>query len=162
MKIFVLVATLVLVFAGPVFAVDYRAALITPWTGDGTPIVNPNRPLAADVFALKKWSDKTGQPFVNLPPDPNIYIIHIVCDEAVLDSIGDDNRFLIIWSSLQPVDDDDQVEVPDNSLPMSVPERARLTGRLRQLGVPPLIANPAAQASGRDFSKQIANWMKSH
>lgn len=73
-----------------------KAEITTPWTGTGT-MKDPNRPLLPDIFTIKSWTDTTGQPAENLQPDPNIFIIEVVCEQAVLNAIELDDRFAVLW-----------------------------------------------------------------
>ena len=156
MKALVAVLVLVLMFASPVFA-DKVAEVMTPWIGDGTPKINPRRPLLSDVFGLTKWGDVTGQPVIDLPPDPNLYVIKIQCSDAVLDSILLDDRFLIIWSSDVP-DGFTMIVGPD--LPLNASERAHLMVEGIRLGLPPQVAEVAIGASGRGQANKLRNWLK--
>ena len=72
------------------------ARILTPWTGEGTP-TSPNRPLLDDIFPVS-WQDVTAQSSENLKPDPNLYVIEVVCSAEVLSQIEADNRFMVLWS----------------------------------------------------------------
>ena len=158
MKMLALIVVSVLVFAVPAFA-DKVAEVMTPWIGDGTPGVNPRRPLLKDTFGLMNWRDVTGQPSADLPPDPNLYVVKIQCSEAVLDSIALDDRFLIIWSSDAP---DGFTVIVGPDLPLNAAERAHLMIEGVRLGLPPQVADVAVGASGRGQANKLRNWLKNH
>lgn len=65
-----------------------KAQFVTEWTGDGTE-ENPNHPTIDDVPGNKSWTDITGQPAQNLHPAPNVYVVEVTAEEAVLDAIAD-------------------------------------------------------------------------
>lgn len=62
----------------------YRAWVLTPWVGDGSP-TNPYHPQVADQYPLLSWSDDTGQDAV--PPTPNLLVVECLLDEAVLSQV---------------------------------------------------------------------------
>lgn len=69
-----------------------RAQVLTFWAGNG---LTPETAYTPDVarFGLAAWTDTTAQPGENLPPTPNLVIIEIVCDPAVLDAIAADPAY---------------------------------------------------------------------
>ena len=75
----------------------YRAEVATTWTGTGAED-DANRPKLGDDYALKKFEDCTGQPSENLRPDPNLYVVRVECEEAVLAEIEDSPDYLVLWS----------------------------------------------------------------
>ena len=75
----------------------WRAEITTTWTGTGAQD-DDNRPQLGDDYALRKWEDVTGQPSANLRPDPNLYVVRVECEEAVLDAIEADADYLVLWS----------------------------------------------------------------
>lgn len=75
-----------------------KAHVLTPWTQDED---GGNHPLLDDVLAMHKgwsWRDVTAQPAENLSPDPNLYVIELICDAATLAEIEADSRFYVLWS----------------------------------------------------------------
>jgi len=78
-----------------------KAAILTPWTGEGTPD-SPHRPLVAEQHNLKSWSDVTRQTSKNLIPDFNLYLINVIVDAKVLDAIQTDPTFFVVWSDDEP------------------------------------------------------------
>lgn len=75
-----------------------RAEILTPWTGTGERIVNPYRPLLGDEYTLVETRDTTDQPSTNLYPDPNLYSLEVVCEDAVLAAIESDPTYLVLCS----------------------------------------------------------------
>ena len=76
-----------------------KAHILTPWVGDGSED-NPNHPLLSDAFPkIQTWRDITGQPCQNLHPDPNLYVVEVICDKEILNSIEADPRFFVIWGN---------------------------------------------------------------
>lgn len=63
-----------------------RARILSPWVGDGS-WGNPRRPALGDAFPLRSWSDVTGTPAVRLPPSPNLLVVEVTCEDAVLAQI---------------------------------------------------------------------------
>jgi hypothetical protein len=74
-----------------------RAQVVTPWTGSGSDAASYRPQLAAD-YALVSWVDATGQPAANLVPNPNLYTVEIVCQDAVLALIAGNANYSIVWS----------------------------------------------------------------
>lgn len=64
-----------------------RAQLLTLWTGSGISMADARRPQIAQDFTLFKCTDMTGQPAANLIPSPNLYVVEIVCEDAVMAAI---------------------------------------------------------------------------
>lgn len=63
-----------------------RARILSPWVGDGSR-ESPNRPAIADAFPLRSWSDVTGTPAEQLHPTPNLLVVEVTCEDAVLTQI---------------------------------------------------------------------------
>ncbi len=47
---------------------------------------------------VRKWSDITGTPSINLLPDPNLNVMQIECDDTVLAAIESDPVYFILSS----------------------------------------------------------------
>lgn len=73
------------------------AFVLTPWTGEGSD-EQPNRPQLADDHPLLSWQDVTGQPAVNIRPDPNLFQIKVTCTQDTLDKIETDPTYFVLWS----------------------------------------------------------------
>ena len=69
----------------------WNAELIGPWHPDRIPQI------ARDYTGLR-MSETTGQPAVNITPDPNLVTTWIECEAAILDAIEKDNAYCILWS----------------------------------------------------------------
>lgn len=74
-----------------------RARVLTSWTGDGVTQETATRPALLADYALESCTDVTGQPAENLQPDPNLFAVEIVCDDAVLEAIDADSTYLVLW-----------------------------------------------------------------
>jgi hypothetical protein len=99
-----------------------QAVLAGRWEGDGTP-GNPFRPRLNVDFVLAAFEDITGQDALELPPEPNVYIIIAEMSDAVLTSIRAATGVIVLW-------DDSQNE--DEAL--TGPQRAGIVTRLSNLG----------------------------
>jgi hypothetical protein len=73
-----------------------RARILTPWTGDGQSTTTAYRPLVSDRYPLARCVDVTGQPAENLQPDPNLFVVEAVCEEATLALIEADPDFVVL------------------------------------------------------------------
>jgi hypothetical protein len=76
-----------------------RAQVLTPRAGNGTP-GNKNRPQLRDDYPAITFSDVTAQAWGALPPDPNLYVIEITCEDATLTAIEADATYQILWSEV--------------------------------------------------------------
>ena len=47
-------------------------------------------------FALRSWTDITGQDAANLPSEPNIMSLLATADETVISAIAADARFFVL------------------------------------------------------------------
>lgn len=66
-----------------------RAQFVTEGENIGTP-ENPKWvPSARNVPGWDSWSDVTGQPDENRLTDPNVFIVEVTAEQAVLDAIAD-------------------------------------------------------------------------
>jgi len=74
-----------------------RAEILTEWL---SPDANgdANRPRLGDDYVVSKWEDITGQPAVNLTPNPNLYSVYCECDDATLAAINADSNYYVVWS----------------------------------------------------------------
>jgi len=78
----------------------YKAEVLTWHIGTGAD-GDIYRAAIAETFRCKPCCDTTAQPAVNLPTDPNLYIVSIECDDKVLAEIiahpdyGDE---AVLWS----------------------------------------------------------------
>ncbi len=68
-----------------------RFQALTNWSASREP------QLALD-YALIECSDVTGQPQENVDPDPNIYIVECVAEDAVFATIEADANYQVLWS----------------------------------------------------------------
>lgn len=71
-----------------------RAQVLTPWS-------NNRRALVLEVFghpAIQGCMDVTGQPANSITPDVNLFAVEITCEQATLDAIEADARFVVVWS----------------------------------------------------------------
>ena len=78
----------------------YRAEVLTAHIGTGVDR-DEYRAAIAETFRCKPCCDTTGQAGINLPTDPNLYIVSIECDESVLAGIEADPDYgatAILWS----------------------------------------------------------------
>ena len=77
------------------------AQIMTPWTGTGgyteEGLSDSNRPLLGDEYQLVKWEDVTGQHRGELP-EPNLYVVQVVCTPEVLAAIEADDQYYVLWS----------------------------------------------------------------
>jgi hypothetical protein len=60
-----------------------RVQVLTVWVGSGVSTEDARRPKLGDDYPLRAWQDVTGQPAANLPPDPPLYLVEVVCADAV-------------------------------------------------------------------------------
>ena len=63
-----------------------QAEVITEWVGLGT----PDDPFEARVYRdhkLQRCTDITEQPAANINPNPNLYIVRILCEQIVFNDI---------------------------------------------------------------------------
>ena len=74
-----------------------KALILTPWTGLNISD-DPNRPLVADAYKLQRWVDVTGQPVLELQPNPNLYAIEAELTADELAKIEADPKFYVVWS----------------------------------------------------------------
>lgn len=77
-----------------------KAQVITPWvrnTVEGLGLANQCK-LKIDHPSILTWTDVTGQPSENLFPDPNMYVVEIICDQTTLDAIEADDNYHVQWS----------------------------------------------------------------
>ena len=74
----------------------WRAEIMTPWIGTGAS-TDANRPKLSDDYVIG-FEDVTGQPTGNLHPAPNLYIVQVECDAAMLNAIEADADYLVLWS----------------------------------------------------------------
>ena len=81
----------------------WLAEIATPWIGIGAE-EDSNRPRVGDDYAIARWEDVTGQPSANLHPDPNLYIVLVRCEAAVLDAIEADDTYLVLWAEEESED----------------------------------------------------------
>lgn len=73
-----------------------RAEILTPWlevTDEGE---ISRWPLVTSEFALRSWTDITGQDAANLPPEPNLVALLVTADETVINAIKLDARFFVL------------------------------------------------------------------
>jgi len=76
-----------------------KAEVLTQWVGDGLSLETANRPKIRDDHpGTTKYEDTTGQPFPNLQPDPNLYIIQIEAPDSVMAAIEADADYYVLWS----------------------------------------------------------------
>lgn len=69
-----------------------RAQALTKWS------VSREPQIALDYFGgLMVCDDATAQPNANITPDPNLYIVQIECDDAVLTAIEADANYFVLW-----------------------------------------------------------------
>lgn len=68
-----------------------NAEIITSWTVDRKPQV------AADYAITGACSDATGQAQENVSPDPNVLVVAVTAETAVLDQIEADLPGSILW-----------------------------------------------------------------
>lgn len=83
-----------------------RATVLTQWTGTGN---DPDDGVGVDYFrpkilndhpGISLFSDITSQAILELPTDPNLYVIAIECPESVLDDISGDPNYYILTSEV--------------------------------------------------------------
>jgi hypothetical protein len=74
-----------------------KALVVTYWVGDGLTRATGFRPKVLVDFPNISQVDVTGQPFVNLTPDPNAYVVMIEAAESVVDQI-EALEHVVIWS----------------------------------------------------------------
>lgn len=82
----------------------YRAEILTPWVAaadDPSPMPS-NHPKLADDYTFSKWEDVTGQPSANIMPDPNLYIILVEAEQAIIEAIDADPDYEVLWSEEEP------------------------------------------------------------
>lgn len=72
-----------------------RARVLTPWSGTGSPN-DPAMPAVA-AYTLETWADVTAQPLEALTPEPNLCVVEIVCEDAVLEAIAADATYEVLW-----------------------------------------------------------------
>ena len=80
------------------------AEIITPWVShldDPSPMPS-NHPKLADDYTLAGWEDVTGQPSGNIIPDPNLCIVKVRCEQAILTAIEADPDYEVLWSEEEP------------------------------------------------------------
>jgi len=81
------------------------AQILTPYTGTGQDM-DAFRPALADDYQVLTWVDVTGQAAENLIPDPNLVLIEVICEAAVLSQIEGNNRYQVIYSEEQQADEE--------------------------------------------------------
>jgi hypothetical protein len=78
------------------------AEVLSEWTGDGLTRATAFRPKITVDYpqsqVVYQCEDVTGQPAPNLTPEPNLVVVAITCDAALLAVIDADNRYEILWS----------------------------------------------------------------
>jgi len=73
------------------------AQVISPWVGYNPPLVKRSHPKIIDDYDVT-FSDVTGRPKENIPPNPNICIMEIKCADATLNLIEDDLEYEVLFS----------------------------------------------------------------
>ena len=78
-----------------------RISVMTPWsevTEDGEEGETFFTPTIAGDYTFAKWRDVTGQPTVNLTPNPNLMLVVIEVADAVADAIEADGNYTVMSS----------------------------------------------------------------
>lgn len=75
----------------------WHAAVVGPWAGTGSRS-DPYRPLLRVAYPAAQVQDVTGQPVANLRPSPNTVTVEVRVEDATLEAIEADARFLVLWS----------------------------------------------------------------
>jgi hypothetical protein len=73
------------------------SAVLTPWAGNGSES-NPYHPQLLDDHPIQSFVDATHQPAANLTPDPNLFVIQVICTEQQLTAIEADSNYYVLWS----------------------------------------------------------------
>ena len=76
-----------------------KSEVLTQWVKidlDGLE-VNRSR-IALDYATARPIIDITGQPHLNIFPDPNLFSVLIECDAATLVQIEADPNYYVLWS----------------------------------------------------------------
>lgn len=74
------------------------AKIMTPWTFSAE---MGNHPQLTDDHALFVCNDDTHQPAANLSPSPNLYVVHVECNDAQLAEIEADPTYLVLSSEVK-------------------------------------------------------------
>lgn len=69
------------------------AQIVSQWTGDGTPKIDPKRPRFTNDYPAIRADDITGQ--VSAPP-PGVLVIGATMTQAEYDIISADNRYNVL------------------------------------------------------------------
>ena len=131
------------------------ARILTPWVGTGRG-EDPRRPAVLVHHALLRCTDVTATPGGNLPPNPNLCVVQIVCSDAVLAQIEADARYKVI--------DTDALGRHRDGLPDAA-EFGQLRAWLATNGVRAGDLNAAAGAgvggrTRRQVAQQVAGWLR--
>lgn len=115
------------------------------WTGElvcrwvSTPGYNDMGPVAKGYRGT--FTDATGQPDANLPPDPNAFVVAFEVDDATAEALQKDADFAVLW--LEPADkgttgnddviDDEPARAPGDAsrAPTELPATANVTAQER-------------------------------
>lgn len=72
------------------------AFVLTAWVGDGLTIETAYSPAVTADYGPCTYSDVTGQPGPNLSPDPNLFVVRLDCDLAIIDQIDVDAAYFVV------------------------------------------------------------------
>ena len=78
------------------------AQVLSPWAGDGTPLVNPKRPQFFDDYPKVTANDVTGQAAA---PPPGCLVIEIFTTPAEFAVIETDPDYQVLLSEERPDDE---------------------------------------------------------
>ena len=78
------------------------AEVLTEWIGDGLTPATGYRPRISDDYPQDAYqyrlSDVTDQNGANIPPDPNLVVVGITCDAALVALLEADANYEVLWS----------------------------------------------------------------
>jgi len=75
-----------------------KAQVLTGWVDAGEDVEVPGMtPEVALDYALEVYGDMTLQKYVS---DPNLFVVEIICDEAVYDAIDVDPKYIVLASEV--------------------------------------------------------------
>ena len=72
----------------------WQAEIVTPRVVvDGVNVAK-----VSQDYAHLFGADVTGQPARNIPTDPNLLVVRVLCEADVLEAIEADGEYLVLWS----------------------------------------------------------------
>ena len=77
---------------------NWRAVVLSPWLEPAEHPKGKRGPRLWVYYPVTSGSDVTGQPVENLAPEPNLLLVEIECEAAVLALIAADARYHALWS----------------------------------------------------------------